>query len=1414
MRSSQLGLRRSVWLPLVTAVLLLAGMVILVPPAHADSVWSTGETPAVPADSDTGAVELGMKFRSSVPTTVTGVRFYKGPGNTGVHKGSLWSRSGTRLATVTFSGETASGWQTASFATPVAISANITYVVSYHAPNGHYSVDENYFGSARTNGTITALASGTDGGNGVYRYGASAFPNSTYQASNYWVDVVTGPADTSAPAVSVTSPADGATVSGGAVALAADATDDVAVASVQFTLDGTNLGAADTTAPYGIAWDSTTVANGAHVLAAVATDTSGNRTASAGTHVTVSNTAPPTAPGIWPDTATPATPAEDDTAGVELGVKFRSAVATTVTGVRFYKGAGNTGTHTGSLWSGTGTRLATATFTGESASGWQAAAFGTPVALQPNTTYVVSYYAPGGRYAVTEGYFAAAHTNGNLTALADGTDGGNGVYSYAGASTFPVSTYRASNYWVDITTAQGDTTAPTVTGTSPGRDATAVATGTAITATFSEAMTPATISAGTVTVRNAAGGQVPATVGYDDTTHRMTAVPTAALEDGVTYTVTLSTGIQDAAGNALAAAYTWSFTTAAAATGPVSPLAQGHGGPILLVTKAGQAFTEYYSEILRAEGLNSFDTVEVGALTSGVLAQHDVVVLGDMALSDGQVTTLTNWVAAGGQLIAMRPDHKLAGLLGLADASGTLADAYLKIDTSRSPGLGITDATIQFHGAADRYTALSGTTAVATLYSTDTQSTAYPAVTMRAVGTGGGTAVAFTYDLARSIVYTHQGNPAWAGQDRDGNGVIRPNDLFYGAATGDVRPDYVDLNKVAIPQADEQQRLLGNIILELSRKSRPLPRLSYLPYDDKAVVVLAADDHATANGATELDYMLAQSPAGCSVADWDCVRSTTLMYSSTPMTDAQVGSYAAQGFDFGVHTSTDCGNWTADSLAAALDSQLADFRSIFTSVPAQRVNRLHCIAWSDYATMAKDEAARGLRLDLNYYYWPGSWIQDRPGLMTGSGLTMRFADTDGSMIDTYQLPSHLVNESGQTWPQNIDLMLDRALGPEGYYAILGTHYDYSDSFDRQLIQSAKTHGVRLVSGDQILDWTDGRNASYFTPGAWDGDSYTFGATVDGRLRGMGRVLLPVNGSDGVLQSIEKDGAPVTFTTETMKGVSYAVFTASTGSYRVTYGADTVPPTVSSVTPANGATGVSVAGTVEVRFSEPLDPATAIPANVQLSAGQTAVPMTVTYVPQTNSVRIAPTGALAPFTAYDVRIGTGLTDAAGVGLAAAFSSTFTTGDSTVSLWAPAEQTVSAGSDGSTLELGLKFQASRDGEITEIQFYKNPADTATTHTVTLWSATGAALGTAITSGESAGGWQTATFAAPIPVTAGTTYVASYLSPGGYYSYTPGGLAGSFTNGPLTALAAGGVFAVGGGFPAQSYNNLNYWVDVRFQ
>ena len=162
------------------------------PPAVSGyTLWSDTTVSGIASANDPRPIELGVKFRSNVSGYITGLRFYKGGANTGIHIGHLWTSTGTMLAEATFIGETGVGWQTVTLATPVAITANTVYAASYHTDVGNFALDRSYFNTGYPNGPLYAFANGeVTGGNGVFIYGASAFPNQTYQSSNYWVDVV------------------------------------------------------------------------------------------------------------------------------------------------------------------------------------------------------------------------------------------------------------------------------------------------------------------------------------------------------------------------------------------------------------------------------------------------------------------------------------------------------------------------------------------------------------------------------------------------------------------------------------------------------------------------------------------------------------------------------------------------------------------------------------------------------------------------------------------------------------------------------------------------------------------------------------------------------------------------------------------------------------------------------------------------------------------------------------------------------------------------------------------------------------------------------------------------------------------------------------------------------------------------
>lgn len=163
---------------------------LVIDPAPVPSTYTLfgNDVPSVLTDNDPNAVELGLRFRSDIAGYITGVKFYKGASNIGTHYASVWTGGGTRLIRTAFMNETPSGWQQVNFATPVVINANTTYVVSYHAPRGYYSITQQGLATAIYRAPLRALANG-----GVYKYGASGFPTQTWNASHYWVDVVFRP---------------------------------------------------------------------------------------------------------------------------------------------------------------------------------------------------------------------------------------------------------------------------------------------------------------------------------------------------------------------------------------------------------------------------------------------------------------------------------------------------------------------------------------------------------------------------------------------------------------------------------------------------------------------------------------------------------------------------------------------------------------------------------------------------------------------------------------------------------------------------------------------------------------------------------------------------------------------------------------------------------------------------------------------------------------------------------------------------------------------------------------------------------------------------------------------------------------------------------------------------------------------
>ncbi|HTB26325.1 MAG TPA: Ig-like domain-containing protein, partial [Puia sp.] len=801
---------------------------------------------------------------------------------------------------------------------------------------------------------------------------------------------------------------------------------------------------------------------------------------------------------------------------------------------------------------------------------WNEVFFTTPIHITANTIYVASNYSPAGYYTSTDGAFANPVINGPLTIIADSASfdasKANGVYIYF-SQNIPNNGANQSNYWIDVDYSNGaDITPPTIVSTSPANAAVNINVNSFISATFSENIDPTTISTSTMILKDASNNVVSATVNYTGNSMSGTIIPTSALAYSSVYTVTVkggSSGVKDLAGNALVKDSTWTFTTSPP---PSVPPDDGAGGPVLIISSTLNPFSRYMVEILRAQGYTEFEAMDISEVTASTLSNYDVVLLGNMTPTSTQVTMLTNFVNGGGTLVAQKPNSLLWPLMGISASGTTMSDEYVLVNTTAGlPGAGIVNQTIQYHGPADEYT-LAGATSLATLYSSATTATTFPAVTTHNVGSNGGKAIAFAYDLARSVVTTRQGNPALVGEHLDGqSGPSRSDNLFMGSPT-----PWLDLNKVAIPQADEQQHFLTNIILQSNLHTKPLPHLWMLPSGLKAAVVMTGDDHNINYGSTSTRFneyvslSTDNSPAG--VANWTAIRGTSYIYNNTPIPQDSVAYFQNLGFEIALHPTTLCVDFTASSLNSDISTQLSALQVQYPGLLPAVSNRTHCLPWSDWSSQPLVENSLGMRFDVNYYYWPDTWVQNRPGMFTGSGMPMRFSDLNGTIIDAYQAPTQITDESGQDIPTNIATLLDNAINL-GYYGafVMNMHTDEGIHPGSDAITTAAAaRSIPVISAKQMLTWLDSRNGTVFSNMAWDNVNKKLSfhlATSAVNLQAM----VPFNSADGTLIQVTQGGIPVTFTLQTVKGIQYGFFAASTNDYIAIYSSTPLPITLTSFT---------------------------------------------------------------------------------------------------------------------------------------------------------------------------------------------------------------------------------------------------------
>jgi hypothetical protein len=546
-------------------------------------------------------------------------------------------------------------------------------------------------------------------------------------------------------------------------------------------------------------------------------------------------------------------------------------------------------------------------------------------------------------------------------------------------------------------------------------------------------------------------------------------------------------------------------------------------------------------------------------------------------------------VNGGGRILAMRPDSQIAGLFGLAGASGVQSNGYVRFESAAAfngtfPASGLTTQTLQIHGDTDRYNLAPGAVTLASLYSNANTATAYPAV----VSSSTGQAVAFTYDLARNIIYTRQGNPANGDVDVDGDGVLRTIDLFQSSGG----TPWVDRDRIPVPQADEQQRLFARLVKAML--NQPMPQLWYFPGQAKTMLILTGDAHANPVGTYQNVINSVDSYGG---------DITIYISIGNPVSDAFVQSARGLGHEFGLHPYWNRPDsyppYNVTNLSQGYTAIETFWNSMGYSSSWSRTVRHHQVHWRGWTDAAATAVANGMAMDTNFYHW-GAWLRKPDnswphGYITGSGQPMKFITANGTILPYYQQLTQLVDEqffasaggvealsASQAIAVSQQLM---AASQNGDYAAIMTqfHIDYYGFGDPQVwaegtMAYAQSNGIPLWNADRWLTFTETRHDANYSNIAWDNGTgvLTFDLAAAAPVGHNLTTVLPLTSSGRTLQSVTVDNSPVSFSVQTIKGTQVAFVNAAAGnhSFRATYQTFATPTAGPSPTPTNTPTNTA------------------------------------------------------------------------------------------------------------------------------------------------------------------------------------------------------------------------------------------------
>ncbi|MBY5818582.1 DUF4082 domain-containing protein, partial [Rhizobium leguminosarum] len=1325
-------------------------------------------TPAVVNTNDTSAVELGVRFQTSAAGTVSGIRFYKGSQDTGTHTGSLWSSTGTQLATLTFTNETASGWQTAYFSSPVALTVGQTYTASYHTNAGRYSTTANYFVSNVTSGPLTAPASG----NGVYRYGStSLYPTATFAETNYWVDVMFNPSASNttptavADAGNATEKGGVANGSGGVVASGnvltndtdADTGDTKTVTAIRFGATSGTLGSAlngtygslvlSASGVYSYAVNETNAAVQAlrqstntlsDVFSYTMRDTAG-ATATANLTVTIhgANDAPVLAVQTASQNATvgsafsftlPTTTFTDVDSGETLTYAATSADGSALPAWLSFNASTRTFSGTATTSGTYGVRVTTTDLGGLTAN----ETFNIAVSTSGNTTPTAVADAgdatekggvangSGGVVAsgnvLTNDTDADAGDSKTVTAIRFGTTSGtlgtalNGTYGSLVLSASGVYSYAVNESNAAVQALRQSTNTLSDVFSYTMRD-TAGATATANLTVTIHGANDAPVLAVQTAAQNATVGSafsfvLPTTTFTDvDSGETLTYAATAA--DGTALPAWLAFN---------ATTRTFSGTPTTSGTYGVRVTATDLGGLAanetfnITATVAPATYSLFNASSTPAQtNLNDGQQLEVGVkFQSNVVGDITAIKFYRSANDNGQ-NVVDLWTTTGTRLAT-------------ATFTNTTASGWQTVNFTTPVTIAANTTYIASYHTTGAYVATNNfyTTAV----------TSGPLTAQSTTTAGGNGVYAYGGSATTGIFPNATFNAAnyWA------DVVFRPSSSTNTTPTA-VADAGNATEKGGVANGSGGVVASGNVLTNDTDADTG---------DTKTVTAIrfgaTSGTLGSALNGTYGSLVLSASGVYSYAVNETNAAVQALRQSTNTLSDVfsytmrdTAGATATANLTVTIHGAND-----APVLAVQTASQNATVGSAFSfTLPTTTFTDVDSGETLTYAATSADGSALPAWLSFN------ASTRTFSGTATTSGTYgVRVTTTDLGGLTANETFNIAVSTSGNTTPTAVA--------------------DAGDATEKGGV--ANGSGGVVASGNVLTNDTDADAGDSKTVTAirFGTTSGTLGTALNGTygslvLSASGVYSYAVNESNAAVQALRQSTNTLSDVfSYTMRDTAGATATAN---LTVTiHGANDAPVLAVQTAAQNATVGSAFSFVLPTTTFTDVDSGETL-TYAATAADGTALPAWLAFNATTRTFSGTPTTSGT----YGVRVTA--TDVGGLAATETFNITATVAPATYSLFnassTPAQTNLN---DGQQLEVGVKFQSNVVGDITAIKFYRSANDNGQ-NVVDLWTTTGTRLATATFTNTTASGWQTVNFTTPVTIAANTTYIASYHTTGAY-------------------------------------------------